>query len=168
MLVYPGPQPCGKSHLCKPETVILHQYRSGDQSFIMHVFEDLHVLMEIFHSTTAGELVGTAAYVYHHVRNILDDHLVFHHPSPQIEVFLTEASAIVAGLHQLFLADDHRHMIHTTAGLHHLVDALVVQRQHTTVHDVAGISYEFCARESRCDPFANLKVTPLQVTFAKV
>ena len=25
-----------------------------------------------------------------------------------------------------------------------------------------------CARESRCDPFANLKVTPLQVTFAKV
>ena len=26
----------------------------------------------------------------------------------------------------------------------------------------------WCARESRCDPFANLKVTPLQVTFAKV
>lgn len=25
-----------------------------------------------------------------------------------------------------------------------------------------------CARESRCDPFANLKVTPLQVTSAKV
>lgn len=25
-----------------------------------------------------------------------------------------------------------------------------------------------CARESRCAPFANLKVTPLQVTFAKV
>ena len=28
--------------------------------------------------------------------------------------------------------------------------------------------YLLCARESRCDPFANLKVTPLQVTFAKV
>lgn len=27
---------------------------------------------------------------------------------------------------------------------------------------------QICARESRCDPFANLKVTPLQVTFAKV
>ena len=27
---------------------------------------------------------------------------------------------------------------------------------------------ESCARESRCDPFANLKVTPLQVTSAKV
>ena len=26
----------------------------------------------------------------------------------------------------------------------------------------------YCARESRCAPFANLKVTPLQVTFAKV
>lgn len=25
-----------------------------------------------------------------------------------------------------------------------------------------------CARESRCEPFANLKVTPLQVTSAKV
>lgn len=30
-----------------------------------------------------------------------------------------------------------------------------------------GFGFE-CARESRCDPFANLKVTPLQVTFAKV
>ena len=28
--------------------------------------------------------------------------------------------------------------------------------------------HQNCARESRCDPFANLKVTPLQVTFAKV
>ena len=31
-----------------------------------------------------------------------------------------------------------------------------------------NILLKVCARESRCDPFANLKVTPLQVTFAKV
>ncbi len=35
-------------------------------------------------------------------------------------------------------------------------------------HGITKFSDLKCARESRCDPFANLKVTPLQVTFAKV
>ena len=33
---------------------------------------------------------------------------------------------------------------------------------------IAALIAIVCARESRCDPFANLKVTPLQVTSAKV
>ena len=35
-------------------------------------------------------------------------------------------------------------------------------------HKPTALIVVSCARESRCDPFANLKVTPLQVTFAKV
>ena len=50
-------------------------------------------------------------------------------------------------------------------------------QQQDVLKDLEGIitpsisrprSTEPAARESRCDPFANLKVTPLQVTFAKV
>ena len=143
MLIYPSSQLCGEGHLGKPETVILHQYRSGDQSFIMHVFENLHVLMEILHPSTTSKLVSPGPYVHHHIRDILDDHLVFHHSRPEVEVFLTKASAVVAGLHEVALADNHRYVVHTATGLHHPVDAFIVERQHTAVHYIVGTTDEF-------------------------
>ena len=47
-------------------------------------------------------------------------------------------------------------------------DSLHVTYTYTGFVEKSFILHSQCARESRCDPFANLKVTPLQVTFAKV